>query len=119
MSAPADAAVQTEACARGKLPSLAVIESALIKVTERLAVELTTPSPRPPMWSALEWQIAEAVAALQGLSSPWPTSCAGGDRLAGSASCRNSVINACCGTASSARCSHRSMRPHVWLVSAS
>jgi len=59
------------------LPPLAVLESALNLTTEFLALQASTPHGSTPDWDDFEWRIAEAVAALQGMSSlladtlPW------------------------------------------------
>jgi hypothetical protein len=45
------------------------LQRILIKVTERLARELASPSPEIPDWSTLDWSIATAVAAMHGVSS--------------------------------------------------
>jgi hypothetical protein len=50
-------------------PPLAKVASALREITERLARELTVPTNGPPQWSDFEWRIAQAAAAMQGVSS--------------------------------------------------
>jgi hypothetical protein len=45
------------------------VEAALRKTTERLAHELASPSNLAPEWSDFEWRIAQAVTAMQGISS--------------------------------------------------
>jgi hypothetical protein len=45
------------------------VEAALRKTTETLARELACPTRRPPEWSDFEWRIAEAVAAMHGVSA--------------------------------------------------
>jgi hypothetical protein len=45
------------------------VEAALRKTTEGLARELACPSNLQPEWSDFEWRIAQAVAAMQGVSS--------------------------------------------------
>jgi hypothetical protein len=52
-----------------ELPRLARVAAALRKTTEVLAHELATPTGEEPRWSEFEWQIARAVAAMQGVSS--------------------------------------------------
>jgi len=49
-------------------PELAEIERALCVTTERLTAELGTPSRTAPQWSDFEWQIAQAAAAMHGIS---------------------------------------------------
>ena len=44
------------------------LQSALGRITERLAHELASPSPTEPLWSPLEWQLAQAVAAMHGVA---------------------------------------------------
>ena len=51
------------------LPPFRTVEAALRKTTEFLAQELTRPGRAPPQWSEFEWRVAEAVAALQGISA--------------------------------------------------
>jgi hypothetical protein len=48
---------------------LVKIASALRKTTECLALEIANPGNQPPEWSDFEWRIAQAVAAIQGVSS--------------------------------------------------
>ncbi len=50
-------------------PPLRLIERALRNVTERLPLELSVPTPSSPPWSALEWKVAPAVAAIHGVSA--------------------------------------------------
>jgi hypothetical protein len=50
-------------------PSLTEIAVALRNATETLAHELAMPTPEPPRWNELEWRIAQAAAAMQGISS--------------------------------------------------
>jgi hypothetical protein len=50
------------------VPPPRVLQSALRKITERLAGELASPTDIAPGWSAFEWQLARAVAALHGVS---------------------------------------------------
>jgi hypothetical protein len=45
-----------------------MLQSALRKTTETLARELAQPGDRAPEWSALEWAVARAVAAMHGVS---------------------------------------------------
>jgi hypothetical protein len=45
------------------------VASALREITESLALEFAAPSREPPQWSDFEWRIAQAVAAMQGISS--------------------------------------------------
>jgi hypothetical protein len=49
--------------------SLAKIAMTLREVTEKLAHELAVATDEPPLWSDFEWRIAQAVAAMQGISS--------------------------------------------------
>ena len=49
-------------------PSVSRIATALHEVTERLGRELGTPLAEAPEWTAFEWRIARAVAAMQGVS---------------------------------------------------
>jgi Uncharacterised nucleotidyltransferase len=51
-----------------KPTSLAVVAGALRKTTEHLAHETSCPSATVPLWSPLEWRIARAVTALQGIA---------------------------------------------------
>ena len=51
-----------------KLPPINKVATVLRKITERLALELATPSHEPPAWGDFEWRIARAVAAMQGVS---------------------------------------------------
>ena len=44
------------------------LQSTLRKITERLAGELASPRDDAPGWTAFEWQLARAVAALHGVS---------------------------------------------------
>lgn len=53
----------------GSVPPFRTVEAALRKTTETLARELVRPTRLLPYWSDFEWRIAEAVAALQGVSS--------------------------------------------------
>jgi hypothetical protein len=50
------------------LPPLQVIQAALHKTTERLALELAQPTEAAPDWSQFEWLVARAVAATHGVS---------------------------------------------------
>jgi hypothetical protein len=49
--------------------SFGVLARALRTTTERLAREVHTPGDEPPCWTALEWRVARAAAALQGTST--------------------------------------------------
>jgi hypothetical protein len=49
-------------------PKLADIERALLATTELLAVELASPTDTAPQWNELEWRVAQAVAAMHGVS---------------------------------------------------
>jgi hypothetical protein len=53
----------------GALPPLSKIAAALRKTTEVLAKELADPTPAAPSWTDFEWQIAQAVGGMQGVSS--------------------------------------------------
>jgi hypothetical protein len=50
------------------LPSAPTLQGALQRITERLAGEFASPARAPPEWSALEWRLARAVAAMHGVS---------------------------------------------------
>jgi hypothetical protein len=50
-------------------PPLDKIAAALADITERLACELGAPTEQAPAWGDFEWRIAQAVAAMQGVSS--------------------------------------------------
>lgn len=50
-------------------PPLAKVAAALFETTEILARELNAPTDQSPPWSDFEWCIAQAVAAMQGVSS--------------------------------------------------
>jgi hypothetical protein len=52
-----------------EMPPLRVIEAALRKTTERLALELAQPAEAAPEWSQFEWLVARAVAAMHGVSA--------------------------------------------------
>lgn len=54
---------------RGDFPPLIKISAALLEITETLARELGAPTDRLPAWDYFEWRIAQAVAAMQGVSS--------------------------------------------------
>jgi hypothetical protein len=49
-------------------PSLRHIEASLGRTTERLAAELAAPRPSAPDWSAEDWRIARAAAAMHGVA---------------------------------------------------
>jgi hypothetical protein len=51
------------------LPKVKVLSAALRKTTEHLAAELARPTESTPEWNELEWRVAHAVAALQGISA--------------------------------------------------
>jgi len=51
------------------LPPYRVIRKVLRDVTERLAREIDSPQRAAPHWSVLEWRMARAAAALQGIST--------------------------------------------------
>jgi hypothetical protein len=51
------------------LPPFRTIEAALVRTTEYLARELTRPGTQPPPWNDFEWRVAQAVAALLGISA--------------------------------------------------
>jgi Uncharacterised nucleotidyltransferase len=51
------------------LPPFRKLEAALLRTTEFLAQELSLPGMEPPQWSEFEWRVAEAVAAMQGISA--------------------------------------------------
>lgn len=50
------------------LPPLSVLQTALRETTERLAREIVRSGSSAPEWSAFEWSIARAVAAMHGVS---------------------------------------------------
>jgi hypothetical protein len=50
------------------LPSFSVLSAALRSTTECLAREVISASPAAPEWSDIEWSVARAVAAMQGMS---------------------------------------------------
>lgn len=50
-------------------PSLTQIAAALRGTTEILAREVTAPTGEPPLWGEVEWRIAQAVSAMQGVST--------------------------------------------------
>jgi hypothetical protein len=49
-------------------PPPALLQAALVKVTETLARELACPTAARPAWSGFEWRVAQAAAALHGVS---------------------------------------------------
>ncbi|HLA71715.1 MAG TPA: nucleotidyltransferase family protein [Steroidobacteraceae bacterium] len=55
--------------ARDALPSFTTLRTALHLTTERLARELVQPSGGAPDWSDLEWSVARAAAAMQGIAA--------------------------------------------------
>ncbi|HEY1889905.1 MAG TPA: nucleotidyltransferase family protein [Steroidobacteraceae bacterium] len=50
------------------IPPIAVVQTALHRITESLATGLADPGAEPPAWSELEWRLAPAVAAMHGIS---------------------------------------------------
>jgi hypothetical protein len=52
-----------------EMPRFGVIQAALRKTTERLALELHSPSAGAPEWNDFEWQVASAVATMHGISA--------------------------------------------------
>lgn len=50
-------------------PSFDVIEAALRLTTETLAREIDTPTAEPPQWNDIEWGVARAVCAMQGIGA--------------------------------------------------
>jgi Uncharacterised nucleotidyltransferase len=50
------------------MPPIAVVQAALHRITEALAVGLGDLDGGPPAWSELEWRLAPAVAAMHGVS---------------------------------------------------
>ena len=50
------------------LPPLAGIRAALRRTTEHLAMEIHAPTASAPDWSPLEWAVARAVSAMQGIT---------------------------------------------------
>lgn len=51
------------------LPRPKVLQEALYRITERLAGELARPTQTAPDWSDVEWQLAQAVAVMHGVSA--------------------------------------------------
>jgi len=51
------------------LPRPKVLQEALRRITERLAGELAHPTQVAPDWSDIEWQLAQAVASIHGVSA--------------------------------------------------
>lgn len=51
------------------LPPFKVLAAALHTTTERLATEVAQPTDTAPEWNELEWAVARAAAALQGIST--------------------------------------------------
>jgi hypothetical protein len=62
------AADSTEALPQPE-PSPRLLQAALRRTTEHLAHELARPGGEPPAWSALEWRMAQASAAIHGTAS--------------------------------------------------
>ena len=52
-----------------QMPPLRAVHSALRNTTEILAHELAQPTQTTPNWSAFEWQVAQAVCAMHGVSA--------------------------------------------------
>jgi Uncharacterised nucleotidyltransferase len=52
-----------------EFPPLSRVAGVLAEVTETLARQLTSATEDPPRWTDLEWRIARAVTAMQGISS--------------------------------------------------
>jgi hypothetical protein len=52
-----------------QMPPLRAVHSALRNTTEILAHELAHPTEATPSWSAFEWQVAQAVCAMHGVSA--------------------------------------------------
>jgi hypothetical protein len=52
-----------------EFPPLTKVSAVLLEITEKLARELGAPTDRSPTWNHFEWRIAQAVAAMQGVSS--------------------------------------------------
>jgi hypothetical protein len=50
------------------LPSFPVLAAALRSTTERLALELASAAETAPAWTGVEWNVARAVAAMQGIT---------------------------------------------------
>jgi hypothetical protein len=66
--------IQTSGCAQSpavpvRMPPLRTVHSALRNTTEILAHELARPTQTTPNWSAFEWQVAQAVCAMHGVSA--------------------------------------------------
>ncbi len=51
------------------LPPTHVIDAALRKTTERIALEVARPDPEMPTWSEFEWRIAMAASVMHGVSA--------------------------------------------------
>jgi hypothetical protein len=51
-----------------RIPPLRQVQATLARVTESLAAELAFPSLVPPAWGELEWRLAQAAAAIHGIS---------------------------------------------------
>jgi hypothetical protein len=60
--------VEHELKHRAKVPPFGRIEAALRCTTERLAREFSSPQDTAPSWTDFEWQIARAVASMQGIT---------------------------------------------------
>lgn len=58
-----------EAGSKERLPSLSTLAAGLRKTTETLARELASPTHQAPCWNDLEWRLAQAAAAIHGVSS--------------------------------------------------
>jgi hypothetical protein len=67
--APTSGSVQQPSAAKEPLPPLRDVQSALRNTTETLAQELAYPTENIPRWSAFEWQVAQAVCAMHGVSA--------------------------------------------------
>ena len=79
-------------------PSFRVIEAALRRTTEYLAMHLAAFGDTPPDWNDAEWRIAKAVLAMQGMTvQVGGTRGVGRARITGKHSCSSSGAILCCG----------------------
>jgi Uncharacterised nucleotidyltransferase len=67
--APTSESAPQPATAREQIPPLPAVQSALRITTETLARELAHPTHSTPAWSPFEWQVAQAVCAIHGVSA--------------------------------------------------
>jgi Uncharacterised nucleotidyltransferase len=75
--APTSASAPQPARSTEQIPPLRAVQSALRNTTETLARELAHPTENTPAWTPFEWQVAQAVCAIHGVSAvlsgtlPW------------------------------------------------